>query len=150
MCCCVRLFETPWTIAHQVLLCMGFSRQEYLHGLPFPSPGDLPDPRIESATPALTGGFFTTGSPGKPSLYFLQKVLSKSFVSKVKKSMPSMRLSILHSLTHNILQKLVEILNGKHMHAICYKQYCLIKIKLQRHKIRDNKNCYLTCVANVQ
>ena len=43
--------------------------------------------------------------------------------------MPSMLLSILHPLAHNILQKLVEILNGKHMCAICYKQYCLIKIK---------------------
>ena len=44
---------------------MGFSRQEYWRGLPFPSPGDLPDPGIEPVSPALAGGFFTTESPGK-------------------------------------------------------------------------------------
>ena len=61
-------FATPWAIACQVLLSMGFSRQEYWSGLPFPSPGNLPDPRIEPASPALAGGFFffTTESPGKP------------------------------------------------------------------------------------
>ena len=46
---------------------MGFSRQEYWSGLPFPSPGDLPDPRIELESPALAGGFFTTAPLGKPS-----------------------------------------------------------------------------------
>ena len=48
---------------------MGFSRQEYWSGLPFPSPGDLPDPEIEPVspvTPALAGGIFTTEPPGKP------------------------------------------------------------------------------------
>ena len=49
---------------------MGFSRQEYWRGLPFPSPGDLPDPVIEPASPALAGIFFTTEPPGKPSEYF--------------------------------------------------------------------------------
>ena len=43
----VQLFTTPWTVAHQALLSMGFSRQEYWSGLPFPPPGDLPDPGIE-------------------------------------------------------------------------------------------------------
>ena len=45
---------------------MGFPRQEYWSGLPFPSPGDLPDPGMELASPALAGGFFTTEPPGKP------------------------------------------------------------------------------------
>ena len=49
----VRLFVTPWTAAHQAPLSMGFSRQEYWSGLPFPSPGDLPDPGIEPRSPAL-------------------------------------------------------------------------------------------------
>ena len=52
----VQLFVTPWTIARQVPLSMGFSRQEYWCGLPFPSPGDLPNPGTEPAppgTPAL-------------------------------------------------------------------------------------------------
>ena len=58
----VQLFVTPWTVAHQAPLSMGFSRQEYWSGLPCPPPGDLPDPGIkpESFTsPALAGGFFT-------------------------------------------------------------------------------------------
>ena len=57
---------TPWTVAHQALPSMGFSRQEYQSGLPFPSPGDLPDPGIKATSPALVGGFFTTESPRKP------------------------------------------------------------------------------------
>ena len=55
--------------AHQVPLSMEFSRQEYWGGLPFPSPGYLPDPGIEPtslASSALAGGFFTTEPPGKP------------------------------------------------------------------------------------
>ena len=48
---CVWLFATPWTVAYPVPLSMGFSRQEYWNGLPFPSPGDLPDPRIETGSP---------------------------------------------------------------------------------------------------
>ena len=50
---CVRLFETPWTVAHQAPPSMGFSRQEYWSGLPFPAPGDLPNPGIEPGSPAL-------------------------------------------------------------------------------------------------
>ena len=49
----VRLFATPWTVANQASPSMGFSRQEYWSGLPFPSPGDLPDPRIEPRSLAL-------------------------------------------------------------------------------------------------
>ena len=49
----VRLFATPCTAAHQAALSMGFSRQEYWSGLPFPSPGDLPNPGIEPGSPAL-------------------------------------------------------------------------------------------------
>ena len=57
---------TPWAIALQAPLSMGFPRQEYWHGLPFPSPGDPPNPGIEPASPALAGRFFTTEPPGKP------------------------------------------------------------------------------------
>ena len=57
---------TPWTVAHQVPLSMGFLRQEYWSGLPFPSPGDLPDPGIECTSPASAGRFFITELPGKP------------------------------------------------------------------------------------
>ena len=53
----VRLFPTPWIIASQAPLSIGFSREKYYHGLPFPSPGDLPDPQIEPASPALEVDF---------------------------------------------------------------------------------------------
>ena len=62
----VRLLVTPWTVAHQAPLSMEFPRQEYWSGLPFPSPGDLPNPRVEPSSPALADGFFTTAPPGKP------------------------------------------------------------------------------------
>ena len=76
MCVCTQLlshvqfFATTWTVACQAPLSMEFSRQEYWSGLPFPTPGDLPDPGIEPtslASPALAGGFFTTEPPGKPA-----------------------------------------------------------------------------------
>ena len=69
----VLLFVTPWTVAHQVPLPMGFPRQEYWSRLLFPSPGDLPDPGIRPESPALAGRFFTTELPGKPrfSFFFL-------------------------------------------------------------------------------
>ena len=57
---------TPWAVACQALLSMGFLRQEYCNGLPFPSPDDFPGPGIKpSASPALAGEFFTTEPPGK-------------------------------------------------------------------------------------
>ena len=62
----VLLFATPGTIACQAPLTVGFPRQEYWSGLPFPSPGDLPNPGIEAVYPALAGGFFTTEPPRKP------------------------------------------------------------------------------------
>ena len=72
VCVCVlnhiQLWD-PWTVAHQALLSVEFSRQEYWNGLPFPSPGYLPDPGIKPTSlesPALAGGFFTTAPPGKP------------------------------------------------------------------------------------
>ena len=54
----VQLFLTPWTVAFQAPLSMGFLRQEYWGGLPFPSPGDLPDPGIKLTSLALAGRFF--------------------------------------------------------------------------------------------
>ena len=62
----VQLFATPWTVAHQAPPSMGFSRQEYWSGLPFPSPGDLPDLGIEPRSPALQADALTSEPPGKP------------------------------------------------------------------------------------
>ena len=73
MCVCVFSFSVvsdsfviPWTVDHQAPLSMGFYQQVYWNELPFPSPGDLPDPGIKPLSPALAGGFFTTEPPGKP------------------------------------------------------------------------------------
>ena len=71
----VRLSVTPWTVAHQAPLSMGFPRQEYWSGLPFPSPGDLHNPGIKPlylTSPALTGGSFTTSTKKKGQLYDLK------------------------------------------------------------------------------
>ena len=60
-------FATPCTVAFQALLSMGFSKQEYCSGLPFPSPGDIPDPGIKPTSLALAVGLlFTTEPSGKP------------------------------------------------------------------------------------
>ena len=61
----VQLFVTPWTVAHQAPPSMGLFRQEYWSGLPFPSPGDLPDPGIEPRPPALQADALTSEPPGK-------------------------------------------------------------------------------------
>ena len=65
---CVQLFVTPWTVAHQAPLSIGFSRQEYWSGLPFPSPGGLPNPGIEPRSPALQADALTSEPPGKLNL----------------------------------------------------------------------------------
>ena len=61
----VQLFATPWTVPYQASLSIGFSRQGYWSGLPFPSPGDLPDPGIEPRSPALQADALLSEPPGK-------------------------------------------------------------------------------------
>ena len=75
----VRLFATPWTAAYQAPPSMGFSRQECWSGLPFPSPGDLPDPGIEPGSPALQADALLSEAPGKP--YLDKTVLQKDTCS---------------------------------------------------------------------
>ena len=58
-------FETPWTVAHRAPLSIGFFRQDYWSGLPFSSPRDLLDPKVELMSPALAGRFLTTEPPGR-------------------------------------------------------------------------------------
>ena len=65
----VRLFATPWTVACQAPLSMGFSRQEYWSGLPFPSPGNLPHSGIEPGSPALEADALTS-EPHPPPLFW--------------------------------------------------------------------------------
>ena len=81
----VWLFEVPWPVVCQAPLSMDFSRQNYWSRLPLPTPGDLPNPRIQPmslASPTLTGRFFTTAPPGKPrSEILLCTKLSGRFVT---------------------------------------------------------------------
>ena len=60
----VRLFATPWTVGHQAPASMEFPRQEHWSGLPFPSPGDLPDPGIKSGSPTLWADVLPSEPPG--------------------------------------------------------------------------------------
>ena len=62
---CFGLFVTLWTVAYQAPLSMGFSRQEYWSGVPFPSPGDLPDPGIEAGSPSLQADALPSEPRGK-------------------------------------------------------------------------------------
>ena len=66
----VRLFATPWTVAYHASPSMGFSRQECWSGLPFPSPGDLPNPGIEPGSSAWQADALLSEPPGKPHLAF--------------------------------------------------------------------------------
>ena len=67
----VQLFVTPWTVGHQAPASMGFPRQEYWSGLPFPSPGELPDPGIKPGSPTLQADALTSELPGKSYMKLL-------------------------------------------------------------------------------
>ena len=83
---CVRLVATPWTEEPGAPLSMGFSRQEYWSGLPFPSPGDLPNPGIEPRSPALQANALPSEPPGKRSSkwWWLKDKEEKSHENRTK------------------------------------------------------------------
>ena len=90
VCACVlshvRLFAVAWT--HQAPLSMEFSKQEYWSWLPYPTPGDLPNPGIEPVSPALACRYFTTELPGKPFFHrLLQNIEYSSLCYPVEKAM---------------------------------------------------------------
>ena len=64
-------FVTPWIVAHQAPLSMGFPRQEYWSGLPFPFPGDVPDLGIKPESPALQADSLPPDPPGKPNIWVI-------------------------------------------------------------------------------
>ena len=70
-------FGTPWTVACQALLSMGFPRQAYWSGLPVPSPGHLPNPGIKSVSPALQADSLPTKPSGKPYLKAVKRNIKK-------------------------------------------------------------------------
>ena len=77
---CIWLFATPWTLPHEAPLSMGFSRQEYWSGLPFPSPGALPNPGIKSVSPALQVMSLLLGHLGSPPLGNRERICSQAFL----------------------------------------------------------------------
>ena len=79
----VQLFATPWIVAYQAPPSLGFSRQEYWSGLPFPSPGHLPDPGIEPRSPALQADALTSEPPGKPNLDSILKSRDITLPTKI-------------------------------------------------------------------
>ena len=97
----VQLFVTPWAIAYQASPSVEFSRQEYWSGLPFPSPGDLPDPGIEPESPALQADSLLSEPPGKP--HFIHN-FSGIYIAHVAVS----SLLLLFSLSH------VQLCNPMH------------------------------------
>ena len=92
---CVLLFATPWSVARQAPLSMGFPRQEYCSGLPFPSLGDHPSPGVKPVSPALSGGFCTTELPGKPQSVY-------NFVIKKNYNLPKFSLFSEYVLNLNV------------------------------------------------
>ena len=102
----VQLFATPWTVAHRTPLSIGFSRQEFWSGLPFPFPGDLPDPGIEPRCPALQADALTSEPPGKPHIYIQKCCLVTKMFSTL---CDTMDFSPPGSLVHGISQaKILE------------------------------------------
>ena len=87
----------PWTVAHQAPLSMGFSRQEYWSGLPFPSPGDLPNPGIKPGSPALQADPLPSEPPGKPSRFINDSYSELPFQSPDFEDRKSTRLNSSHA-----------------------------------------------------
>ena len=148
----VHLFMTPWTVAHQAPLSMWISRQEYWSGLPFPSPGDLPDPGIEPeslVSPALAGGFFTTEPPGKPPLseglcsniwvkiFLFLTCLSTSkeilsVLAKVSRKQSNLSWMLHSTVVPPLMQKPLYPQSNNNLYAIGHHQ----KMKILRGKYR--------------
>ena len=82
----VQLFLTPWTVAYQAPQSMGISRQEYWSGLPFPSPGELPDPGIKLVSPALEADTLPSEPPGKLNrvINSVTNRMERSFIIQTK------------------------------------------------------------------
>ena len=103
----VQLFMTPWTVAYEAPPTMRFSRQEYWSGLPFPSPGDLPNPGIEPGCPALQADALPSESPRKPNEEKPdeENQRKKNQTQKAMYYMISFQLSICPLWTNLLIQK---------------------------------------------
>ena len=129
-------FVTPYTIAPQAPLSVGFSRQEYWSGLPFPSPGDLPDPGIEPVS-CIAGGFFTAEPPGRPPEY---SWLLDKYDSYMWKWLFNLLVTLHHTQT-NLIWTALLILFFKVLFDSFYKASITLITKLEKfitEKARPN------------
>ena len=125
---CVQLFVAPWTIAHQAPLSMGFSRQEYWSGSPRPPPGDLLDPGIEPLSlisPALAGGFFTTGATWEDSMGISKKKLRSSarMIFKTKQKNWQWKHSRILSVAGCVYTQLNDLLILIYLDTKCFNRW---------------------------
>ena len=107
----VRLFATPWTVARQAPLSMGFSRQGYWSGLPFPSPGDLPNPGIEPGSPALQEDALLSEPSRKPQVSFKTHSLENfNWSRKDSQQTPALRRQRCYNyLTRSVMIKVLQL-----------------------------------------
>ena len=116
----VRLFATPWTVAYQSPLSMGFSRQEYWSGLPFPSPGDLPDPGVKPRSSALQADTLPSEPPGKPRAVLVSQKLIRKYREFSYTTYPFTNLSMCQ-------------MNVPNKWYICYSWWTSIDMSLKAH-----------------
>ena len=114
-----RLFVTPWTVAHQAPLSMAFFRQEYWSGLPFPSPGDLPDPEIEPGSSALQADFLPSEPPGNPkekllSPFHRQRTFRQMTVTQLVRTEPGYKPQQFHFFFLKLLASCLAFEKTKH------------------------------------
>ena len=131
----VRLFATPWTVAHQALPPRGFSRQEYCSGLPFPSPGDLPGPGIQPRSPALQADALTSEPPGKPKSFLileLGNIASESWVSPASCSANCFALAYYLSFSLKNILWLVVLIDFYHIKTSTMANFKLSKNQLSK------------------
>ena len=125
----VWLFATLWTVAHQAPRSVGFSRHEYGSGLPFPSPGNLPDPGIEPRSPVLQADALTSKPPGKP------RVTIRIGKEEIQFS-PSWQLSLW--LTSEFWDKLLSAQLIHHLSCLSLQNVCYIIT----YSLMERTTCY--------
>ena len=112
----VQLFATPWTVAHQALLSMGFSRQEHWSGLPLPSPGHPPNPGMEPGSPTLKADTLPSDPPGKSGIKAVSAAWQGRFLTTIPPGKPMKTFLILQYSTLKKYSSIVQQLSYRGWH----------------------------------